>query len=107
MKFVIILTIFSFFLFLAYNPAFSQTNSINSPQNTLQVSFVNNTAVSYEFDLDSYETFTLTQKYSWVRDQNSRYNLVSYSLDNQDFSNILRQSRGNFILDVPTDSSHT
>ena len=107
LKFVIILTIFSFFLFLAYNPAFSQTNSINSPQNTLQVSFVNNTAVSYEFDLDSYETFTLSQKYSWVRDQNSRYNLVSYSLDGQDFSNISRQSRGNFILDIPADSSHT
>ena len=107
LKFVIILTIFSFFLFLAYNPAFSQTNSINSPQNTLQVSFVNNTAVSYEFDLDSYETFTLSQKYSWVRDQNSRYNLVSYSLDGQDFYNISRQSRGNFILDIPAGSSHT
>lgn len=94
-------------MFLAYNPAFSQTDSTGSPQNTLQVSFVNNTAVSYEIDLDSYETFTLSQKYSWVRDQNSRYNLVSYSLDDQDFSNISRQSRGNFILDIPADSSHS
>lgn len=107
LKFVLVLTLFSFFLFLAYNPAFGQTDSIDSPQNTLQVSFVDNTAVSYELDLDSYETFTLNQKYSWVRDQNSRYNLVSYSLDDQDFSNISRQSRGNFILDIPADSSHT
>ena len=107
LKFVIILTLFSFFLFLAFNPAFGQTDSINSPQNTLQVSFVNNTAVSYELDLDSNEIYTLNQKYSWVRDQNSRYNLVSYSLDEQDFSNISRQSRGNFILDIPADSSHT
>ena len=107
LKFVIILTIFSFFLFLAYNPAFSQTNSINSPQNTLQVSFLNHTAAAYDLDLDSNEIYTLSQKYSWVRDQNSRYNLVSYSLDGQDFSNISRQSRGNFILDIPADSSHT
>jgi len=107
LKFVVILTLFSFLLFLVYNPAFGQTDSINSPQNTLQVSFVNNTATSFELDFDSNEIFTLSQKYSWVRDQNSRYNLVSYSLDGQDFSNVLRQSRGNFILDIPTDSSHT
>jgi len=107
LKFVVILTIFSFLLFLTYDTAFGQTGSINSPQNALQVSFVNNTAISYEVDLDSNEIFTLSQKYSWVRDQNSRYNLVSYSLDGQDFSHILRQSRGNFILDIPTDSSHT
>lgn len=105
LKFPVILTLFSFFLLLAFNPAFGQTDS--TPQNTLQVSFVNNTATSFSIDLDSYETFTLNQKYSWVRDQNSRYNLVSYSLDGQDFSNILRQSRGDFILDIPTDSSHT
>jgi len=94
-------------LFLAYSPAFGQTDSIGSSQNTLQVSFVDNTATSYEIDLDSDEIFTLSQKYSWVRDQNSRYNLVSYSLDDQDFSHISRQSRGNFILDIPADSSHT
>ena len=91
-------------LFFAYNPSFGQTDS---DTHTLQVSFVNNTATPYEIDLDSEEIFTLNQKYSWVRDQNSRYNLVSYSLDGQDFSNILRQSRGNFILDVPADSSHS
>ena len=94
-------------MFLAFNPAFGQTDSTDSPQNTLQVSFVNNTALSYEIELDSNEIYTLSQKYSWVRDQNSRYNLVSYSLDNQDFSHISRQSRGNFILDIPADSSHT
>ena len=107
MNFAVILTIFSFLLFLAYSPSFGQTDSTNSPQNTLQVSFVNNTATSYDLDLDSYKIFTLSQKYSWVRDQNSRYNLVSYSLDGQDFSQISRQSRGNFILDIPADSSHT
>lgn len=104
LKFPFLLTLFSFFLFLAFNPAFGQTDST---QNILQVSFVNNTATSFSLDLDSFETFTLNQKYSWVRDQNSRYNLVSYSLDGQDFSNILRQSRGDFILDIPADSSHT
>ncbi len=94
-------------MFLAFNPVSGQTDSTDSSQNTLQVSFVDNTALSYEIELDSNEIYTLSQKYSWVRDQNSRYNLVSYSLDDQDFSNISRQSRGNFILDIPADSSHT
>ena len=94
-------------MFLAFNPVSGQTDSTDSSQNTLQISFVDNTALSYEIELDSNEIYTLSQKYSWVRDQNSRYNLVSYSLDDQDFSNISRQSRGNFILDIPVDSSHT
>ena len=94
-------------MFLAFNPVSGQTDSTDSSQNTLQVSFVDNTALSYEIELDSNEIYTLSQKYSWVRDQNSRYNLVSYSLDDQDFSHISRQSRGNFILDIPADSSHT
>lgn len=104
LKFAVFLVVFSFLLLFVYAPSFAQTDST---QNTLQVSFVNNTAIPYEIDFDSEEIFTLNQKYSWVRDQNSRYNLVSYSLDGQDFSNILRQSRGNFILDVPADSSHS
>ncbi|WP_299291506.1 hypothetical protein [Nitrosopumilus sp.] len=103
MKVAAVLIVFSFLLFFAYDHSFAQTDS----RNTLQVSFVNNTAASYVIDLDSNEIYTLSQKYSWVRDQNSRYNLVSYSLDGQDFSSISRQSRGNFILDVPTDSSRT
>lgn len=107
MKFVFFLGILSFLLLFVYAPSFAQTELVDTSQNILKVSFVNNTAKSYEINLDLYEIFTLSQKYSWVKDQNSRYNLVSYSLDGQDFSNILRQSRGNFLLDIPADSSHT
>ena len=87
---------------------FGQTSLVNSiSQTKLQVSFVNNVAPSYEVDLDPDEKFILSQSYSWIRDQNSRYNLVSYSIDGEDFVPISRLPRGNFTLDIPTDSSHS
>ena len=87
---------------------FGQIPLVNSTsQNKLSVSFVNNVAPSYEADLDPNEKFILSQSYSWIRDQNSRYNLVSYSIDGEDFVPISRLPRGNFTLDIPTSSSHS
>ena len=80
--------------------AFAQSN-----QNTIKVSFENNSAPSYETPHSAGQTFTLTQNYSWVRDETSRYNLVSYTLDDETVK-ISRNSRGNFSLNIPTDSSH-
>jgi hypothetical protein len=77
-----------------------------SNQNTLKVSFENNILPSYEIPLSSGQTFTLTQNYSWVQDETSRYNLVSYTLDGETVK-ISRTARGDFTLNIPTDSSHT
>jgi len=73
--------------------------------NTLKVSFENNVALSYEVPLAG-QTFTLIQNYSWVQDETSRYNLVSYTLDGE-IVKISRTARGDFTLSIPTDSSHT
>jgi len=87
---------------------FGQTPLVNlTQQNKLHVSFVSNVAPSYEVDLDPNEKFILSQSYSWIRDQNSRYNLVSYSIDGEEFVPISRLPRGNFTLDIPTDSLHS
>lgn len=87
---------------------FGQTPLVNlTQQNKLHVSFVSNVAPSYESDLDPNEKFILSQSYSWIRDQNSRYNLVSYSIDGEKFVPISRLPRGTFTLDIPTDSSHS
>lgn len=87
---------------------FGQTPLVNpTSQNKLSVSFVNNVAPNYEVDLDPNEKFILSQSYSWIRDQNSRYNLVSYSIDGKEFVPISRLPRGNFTVDIPTDSSHS
>ena len=71
------------------------------------MSFENNVSPSYEVMLNPNERFILSQSYSWIRDETSRYNLVSYSIDGSDHIPISRLARGGFTLDVSTDSSHS
>ncbi len=84
-----------------------QTNSDISSENILHVSFEQNTAPSFDVNLDPKEKFILKQSYSWIRELNSRYNLHSYSIDDLEFVPISRLARGTFTLDIPTDSSHS
>jgi len=76
-------------------------------QNRLSVSFENDVAPSYDVSLNPNEKYILSQSYSWVRDQTSRYNLVSYSIDGSDHIPIPRIARGDFTLDISTGSSHS
>jgi len=78
-----------------------------SQQNKLSVSFENNVAPNYEVTFNPNEKYILTQSHSLIRDETSRYNLVSYSLDGSDPIQISRLARGDFTLDIPTDSSHS
>jgi hypothetical protein len=71
----------------------------------LSVSFEDGVAPSYDVPLSSDGTFSLTQDYSWVKDETSRYNLVSYSIDGGESVKISRSARGSFAVDVPSDSS--
>ena len=86
------------------------TNSIVNAElenkNTLHVSYADDTAQSYSVLVDAHQKFTISQSYSWVKDQTSRYSLVSYSMDNGVNVPIPRVARGNFTLDIPMDSSH-
>lgn len=76
-----------------------------SNTNVLKVSFENNLLPSYEVPLVSGQTFTLSQNHSWVQDETSRYNLISYTLDGETVK-LSRTARGDFTLSIPTDSSH-
>lgn len=76
-------------------------------QNLLEVKFANSVAESYSVMVNSDEKYTISQSYSWIRNEYSRYNLVSYSLDNGSPTEIPRKARGSFTLDVPMDSDHT
>ena len=105
MKYLIIFgLVLSGFVFVGFldDSAFGQFSN----QNKIKVSFENNIAPSYEVPLVSGQPFTLTQNYSWVRDETSRYNLVSYTMDGETVK-ISRDSRGDFTLSISTDSSHT
>lgn len=72
----------------------------------LQVKYAGNTAEPYTILVDS-GRYSVSQSYSWVRDDASRYNLVSYSIDNGPHVEIPRKARGNFVLDVSMDSGHS
>ncbi len=76
-------------------------------QNRLSVSFENDVAPSYDVSLNPNEKYILSQSYSWVRDQTSRYNLIAYSIDGSEHIPIPRIARGDFTLDISTDSSHS
>jgi len=104
LKVFLALVLFSLVFLVGINQseiAFSQS------QNRLSVSFENDAAPSYDVSLNPNEKYILTQSYSWVRDQTSRYNLVSYSIDGSDHIPIPRIARGDFTLDISTDSSHS
>jgi hypothetical protein len=73
---------------------------------SLTIKYANDTSQSNIINISSGEKYALSQEYSWVRDQTSRYNLEAYSIDNGPYVNIPRVARGNFTLDVPTDSNH-
>lgn len=68
------------------------------------MNFEDNVASSYNVSLYGGK-FAITQDYSWVKDETSRYNLVSYSIDGGEPVKIARSARGSFTLDIPSDSS--
>lgn len=76
------------------------------PGRLLQVNYAENTADSYTLFVDS-GRYSISQSYSWVRDEASRYSLASYSIDGGPYVEIPRKARGNFMLDMAMDSGHT
>ncbi len=76
-----------------------------SNQNALKVSFENNEMPSYDVLLNAEGKYVINQSYSWVRDESSRFNLVSYSLDGKQSIPISRIPRGAFSLEAPSESS--
>ncbi len=76
-------------------------------QNRLSVSFENDVAPSYDVSLNPNERYILSQSYSWVRDQTSRYNLIAYTIDGSEHIPIPRIARGDFTLDISTDSTNS
>ncbi|MFY9301205.1 MAG: hypothetical protein WAO91_08460 [Candidatus Nitrosotenuis sp.] len=99
MKLVAILLIVG--LILASHDAFSQT------KNKLTVSYSDNSVEPYELELDSDKTHSLSQDYSWIRDDFSRYNLVGYSIDGGEMVQIERNPRGDFSIDIKMDKDRS
>ena len=101
MRFLLYLLVFLFGLSIFI---YNDSSSFAQSGNKLSVSFEDDVASSYDVSLSGGK-FAITQDYSWVKDETSRYNLVSYSIDGGDAVKISRSARGTFTLDVPSDSS--
>jgi len=100
LKFLLFVLLFVLSISVFYNDSssFAQTAK-------LSVLFEDDIAPSYDVSLSSDGKFVVVQDYSWVKDETSRFNLVSYSIDGGDFIKIARSARGTFNLDVPSNSS--
>ncbi len=107
MKILFALTILIMISLLGSSYSINFVSAQFSQQNKLSVSFENNVAPSYEITFNPNEKYILAQSHSLIRDETSRYNLVSYSLDDSDPIQISRLARGDFTLDIPTESSHS
>ena len=107
MKILFALTILIMASLLGSSYSINFVSAQFSQQNKLSVSFENNVAPSYEVILNPNEKYILAQSHSLIRDETSRHNLVSYSLDDSDPIQISRLARGDFTLDIPTESSHS
>jgi len=85
-------------IFYNDSQSFAQTGN-------LSVIFEDAVAPSYDVSLSSDGQYVVTQDYSWVKDETSRFNLVSYSIDGGDPVKIARSARGTFNINVPSNSS--
>ncbi len=88
-------------LILANQAAFSLT------KNNLTVIYSDGFTESYQLELDSGTSHLLSQGYSWMRDDFSRYNLVGYSIDGGDIVLVERHPQGNFSIKIPMDKPHS
>lgn len=104
MKFMIIFGLVLFgFVFTILNDDLAFAQFSNQP--TLKISFENNVSPPSEHPLPAGKPFTLIQSHSWVHDETTRYNIVSYTLDGET-TKISRAARGDLTISIPTDSSH-
>lgn len=96
------------FLFMVYSLGLVNCMQIAYADSsvTLTIKYANDTMPITVLSASKSMPYTLSQPYSWVKDQTSRYNLQAYSIDNGPYVDIPRVARGNFTIDIPTDSNH-
>ena len=98
MKSLILGLLLSAVFLVGVSDSFAQTS------HSVNVSFENNSAQSYKIPISN-ESVILSQSYSWVQDETSRFNLVSYSIDDESVK-ISREARGDFSLELSPGKSY-
>lgn len=85
----------------------SHAEYLQDNQVTINVSYENHTSDPYTIHVTEHQKYTISQKHSQITDDNTRYNLQAYSIDNGPVVPINRSSDGNFTLDITTDTDHS
>ncbi len=101
--------IFLFLILLFSSSVISIDNVMaytGSQYTTITVQYANDTATGYAINATGNQKHTISQRYSWSEDSQSRYNLQAYSIDNGPAIPVNRTSDGNFTLNVSTDHNH-
>lgn len=99
-----------FFLVLLFTlfstPSSTAAVDQNNPKVTIMINYSNDTASSRTISVDQDKTITISQAHSWTRDSSSRYNLVSYSIDNGQPVLVNRTFDRNFTVNITTNKDH-
>ncbi len=74
---------------------------------SITVSYVNDTSKTHTVLVNSNQKYTVSQEYSWIKDNFTRFSLQAHSIDNSPFVTIQRMPDGNFTLDIFTNSNHS
>ena len=80
------------------------SDSFAQSSHSVNVSFEDDIAASYKIPISN-QPVMITQSYSWVQDETSRFNLVSYSIDGESVK-ISREARGDFSLELSPGQSY-
>ncbi len=89
---------------IPYNQASGYTTY--NLKSIITINYANHTSTGYTILADHNQNYTISQEHSWITD-GIRYNLLAYSIDNNQAIQINRTSNENFTLDVAANKNHS
>ena len=92
--------------FIAFHESYAVIEQVQSKV-SITVSYTNDTSDTYTIHVNRNQKYTISQEYSWTRENFTRFNLQGYFIDKGPLVPIQRASDGKFTLDNITDSDHS
>jgi hypothetical protein len=95
--------------FITFSESYAMTDNKENQSKIIVVtiSYANDTSKTHTILVNNNQKYTVSQEYSRIKDNFTRFNLQAYSIDNGQLNTIQRMPDGNFTLDIFTDSNHS